>query len=70
MVREKVGESILRETTEEEKNNSLGLSRRVGSLGTKAASIVDPEFIVGYVDKEHGQFVKNPVFKKETGLKM
>ena len=70
VVREKVGESILRETTEEEKNNSLGLSRRVGSLGTKAASIVDPEFIVGYVDKEHGQFVKNPVFKKETGLKM
>ena len=70
VLREKIGESILRETTEEEKNDSLGLSRRVGSLGTKAASIVDPEYIVGYVDKKSGQFVKNPVFKKESGMKM
>ena len=57
-------------STKEEKEDSMGKSRRNGLLSNSASHIVDLENIVGYIDKEHQKIILNPKFKKDISITM
>ena len=65
----KDGEEIVRNTSPEEKKESMGVARRLALAPQGCDYIVDPENIVGFVDRNREEVVFNDKFKKETRIK-
>lgn len=69
VLREKEGTNIVRNTTDLEREESVGISRRAGMDFLKCNYIVDPENIVGFIDRKKGEVVFNKMVKKDINSK-
>ncbi|MCI5790249.1 MAG: hypothetical protein MR031_06135 [Tenericutes bacterium] len=69
VLRKKDGEEIVRNTSPEEKKESMGVARRLALAPQGCDYIVDPENIVGFVDRNREEVVFNDKVKKETRIK-
>lgn len=67
VLRQKNGENIVRETTEVEKDMSVGIARRTGMDSIRCDYIVDSSNILGYIDKRKEKVVFNNKCVKEMG---
>lgn len=65
----KEGTNIVRNTTDKEKKESVGISRRMALTSEECNYIVDPENIVGFVDRKREEVVFNKMVKKDTNFK-
>ncbi len=63
------GDNIVRNTTDFEKKESVGVSRRMALVSEECDYIVDPENIVGFIDRKKGEVVFNKMVKKDTNSK-
>lgn len=67
VLRQKNGDSIVRKTTDDEKDMSIGIARRTAMNSIKCDYIVDSSNILGYIDKRKETVVFNNKCVKEIG---